>query len=148
MTVPSPSAPAPGAAPRRAGAPGRRAVKITAAVALAGIVLAALGIFLATRPVHTPTQDCGTAGGFLLRGGVNEFVDPADPPEGTTAAEARDNNATPCQERAANQVRPAGALVVGGTAVALVSLFVEFALRLRLRRRARRPSRGRAEPTA
>lgn len=123
---------------RRAGGSARRAVTVTAAVALAGVLLATLGIVLAARPVHTPTQDCGSAAAFLMRGDVDELVDPDDPPAGITAAEARNNNDTPCQERAANQARPGGFLVAGGTALAVASLLAEVVVRLRHRRRGAR----------
>ncbi|QXC59868.1 hypothetical protein KSP35_15985 [Aquihabitans sp. G128] len=136
--------PAPEAHP--AAPAGQRAVTATAVVATIGIVVALLGLFAGTRPLHTPTQDCGTAASFLLDGRVNELVDPSSPPKGTTKAEAEDNNATPCQERAANRARPAGAVVVAGTGAALVALFTELVLRWRLRRRANR--RWLAEATA
>lgn len=140
MTAPAPDASAP--SPRRAAGTGQRLVTATAVVALVGVLVALLGIVLATRPLRTPTQDCGTAASFLLRGGVDELVNPDDPTPGTTAAEARDNNARPCQERAAARARPAGALVVGGVAVALVSLSIESAVRFGRSRRRRRAQPG------
>ena len=106
-----------------------RVVRVTSVVAFIGIVLAVMGLALAARPLQTETQNCGTAGSFLLDGRVNEFVDPAQPPTGITSAEAKANNAQPCQERAANRAWPAGILVVGGTLVALLSLTSEFTVR-------------------
>lgn len=100
-------------------------MRLTPVFALMGVLLALGGIALAARPLHTETQDCGSAGSFLLDGGVNEFVDPANPPTGVTSAEAKANNIQPCQERAANRGWPAGILVVGGTLAALIALIVE-----------------------
>ncbi|CAN5519080.1 hypothetical protein BH10ACT1_BH10ACT1_06620 [soil metagenome] len=113
-------------------------MKITAVVATLGIVIALVGIGLASRPLSTPSQDCGTAVSFLLGGRLNEFVDPGNPPKGVTRAEAEDNNADPCQERAANQARPAGVLVLLGALVALAALLTEFSARYRLHRKAGR----------
>ncbi len=124
---PVPSSPA---GPRRS-----RAVRATAVIALLGVLVALAGAALAALPLRTPTQDCGTALTFLLDGRMNQFVDPASPPAGTTRAEAEANNAEPCQERAANRARPAGALLVGGTLVALVALAVEVVVRLSAHRR-------------
>lgn len=117
--------------------PGSRAVRVTAIVALVGVLVALLGLFLGTRPLTTPTQDCGTPATFLLRGKQNVFVDPGNPPQGTTKAEAKANNDTPCQERAFNRALPAGILLVGGTLVALIALIVEWAVRFHYHRAAR-----------
>ena len=117
--------------------PGSRAVRVTAIVALVGILVALVGLFLGTRPLATSTQDCGTPATFLLRGKQNVFVDPGNPPKGTNKAEAEANNDTPCQERAFNRALPAGILVVGGTLVALISLLAEFAVRFHHHRAAR-----------
>ncbi len=106
-----------------------RVVHVTSLVAFLGILLAVAGLALAARPLHTETQDCGTAGSFLLDGRVNEFVDPAQPSAGITSAEAKANNAEPCQDRAANRAWPAGILVVAGTLVALLSLTGELTVR-------------------
>ena len=106
-----------------------RVVRVTSLVAFLGILLAVAGLVLAAQPLHTETQNCGTAGSFLLDGRVNEFVDPTQPPAGITSAEAKANNAEPCQERAANRAWPAGILVVAGTLVALLSLTGEFMVR-------------------
>lgn len=119
-------------------APGARLVRATAALSLVGVLVALLGIGLALRPLSTPTQDCGTAASFLLQGRANEFVDPSNPPEGITAAQAEANNAEPCQERAGNRALPAGALVVGGTVLGLVAVLVESVTRFRLHRAANR----------
>ncbi len=89
--------------------------RISALVATIGVVIALVGIALMLRPVSTPVQDCGTALGFLLDGGVNEFADPTDPPEGLTAAEVSDNNTRPCRERVADTARPGLALFLAGT---------------------------------
>ena len=118
--------------------PGAPLVRATAVVGFVGVLVALAGVALGLRPLSTPTQDCGTAASFLLRGRVNVYVDPANPPEGTTRAEAEANNAEPCQERAANRAKPAGALVVGGTLVGIVALLVEWVVRLRLHRAANR----------
>lgn len=114
--------------------PGATAVRVTAAVALVGVLVAVAGLASAARPLRSPTQDCGTALTYLTQGRVDEFVDPADPPTGATRAEAEANNAHPCQERAADRALPAGIAVVGGTAVALGAAVVEGVLRFRLAR--------------
>ncbi|MEZ5177453.1 MAG: hypothetical protein R2746_03995 [Acidimicrobiales bacterium] len=137
----SPSLPATVMAPpplRGSWPPGARLVRATAIVGFVAVLVALVGLALGLRPLSTPTQDCGTAASFLLRGKVNVFVDPSNPPEGITRAEAEANNAEPCQERAANRAKPAGALVVGGTFVGLVALLVEWVARFRLHRAANR----------
>ncbi|HEX2575068.1 MAG TPA: hypothetical protein VHK88_01880 [Aquihabitans sp.] len=130
MTAPAPPSPpvaAPPAAP-----PGSRTVRLTAAVALVGVLVAVVALGLALRPLETPTQDCGTALTYLLDGRIDELVDPEDPPAGVTRAEAQANNREPCQERAAARALPAGAALVGGTLVAVVAVGIEFVVRLRL----------------
>lgn len=124
----------------RPGPPG--ALRLTAAIATIGVVAALVGVFLVARPLRTPTQDCGTALTFLLRGRLNEYVDPANPPRGVTAAEAEANNADPCQERAGDRGIPALALVAGGTALGIGAVVAEFSMRIRLRRRAHRAALG------
>ena len=126
-TAPSPVAPV---VPVR----GRRAVRITAVVAFVGVLVALVGMVLLTRPLRTPTQDCGTPISFLTGGRQNVFVDPKSPPKGVTTAEAQANNDEPCQERAFNRALPAGMLVIGGTFTALVAMVVEAALRFRYSR--------------
>ena len=116
-------------------------MRLTAVFALMGVLLAFVGIALAARPLHTETQDCGSAGSFLLDGRVNEFVDPANPPTGVTSAEAKANNVQPCQQRAANRGWPAGILVVGGTFAALTALIAEVIVRATFGRR-RTPRRN------
>lgn len=125
---------------------GSRAVRVTAAVAVIGVVVALVGLALSARPLRTPTQDCGTALTFLVQGRVDELVDSADLPAGVTKAEAEANNTEPCQERAANRALPAGVAVVGGTLVALVMLIVEWAVRLTISRAARRTGLDHGEP--
>lgn len=121
-------------------APPRRPTPVTtmAWVALAGLVVALIGIGVLLLPLQTPTQDCGTAAGFLLNGRVNELVNPDDPPAGITKADALDNNTKPCQERAANRALPAGVAVVGGTLIALIAVAVEAIVRWRWRAATRR----------
>ncbi len=118
--------------------PGAKLVRATAIMGFLGVLVALAGLAVGLRPLSTPTQDCGTAASFLLRGKVNVYVDPSDPPKGTTRAEAEANNAEPCQERAANRAKPAGALVVGGTLVGVIALLVEWVVRFRLHRAANR----------
>jgi hypothetical protein len=103
---------------------------VTLVVAMVGVVVAGAGLVWGTRPLATPTQDCGTSFSFLLDGRLNEYVDPDNPPSGTTASEAKANNNDPCQERAANQARPAAWLVMGGTLVALVAALIEGGVRV------------------
>ncbi|MEO6989623.1 MAG: hypothetical protein ABI239_13365 [Aquihabitans sp.] len=121
-------------------APTRRPTTVTATawVALAGLVVAFIGLGVLLRPLHTPTQDCGTAAGFLLDGRVNEFVNPDAPPAGITKAEALANNAKPCQERAGNRALPAGIAVVVGTLIGLIAVAVEAIVRWRWRAATRR----------
>lgn len=123
---------------------------MTAWVALAGLVVAFIGMAVLLRPLRTPIQDCGTAIGFLLDGRVDEVANPDDPPEGTTEADVADNNAERCQERAANRARPAGVAVVGGTLIALIAVLVEIIVRWRWRvaARRRRQQAGAAPPDA
>lgn len=102
---------------------------ITVLVATLGVLVAVAGLFMGTRPLSTPTQDCGTSFSFLLDGRVNRYVDPSSPPEGITAGEAESNNDEPCQERAADRARPAGALVVGGTIAAAAAAIVDLSVR-------------------
>ena len=116
--------------------PGARTVRTTALVAFVAIVIALLGMVALTRPLKTPTQDCGTPISFLTRGKQNVFVDPSSPPKGITKAEAEANNDQPCQERAFNRALPAGIVVVAGTFVALIALVVEFVVRYRYGRAA------------
>lgn len=113
-----------------------RTVRVTAVVAFVGVLLALLGLGLSARPLATPTQDCGTAFTFLVTGQLDQFVDPANPPEGVTEAEAEANNAEPCQERAAARAVPAGALVIGGTLLGLAALLAESTVRFVAARRA------------
>lgn len=139
MPVDTPTEPSEPAAPARAtpvARPHRPVMRATAVVAVLGAVAALVALALLARPLETPTQDCGTAVGFLLDGRVNEFADPADPPAGASRADAEANNAQPCQSRAADRAKPAGALLVAGTAVGVTAALVEATVRLR-RRRAR-----------
>ncbi len=128
-TFPSPTTPP----PRRP-----TTVTVTAWVALVGLVVAFVGIGIMLLPLRTPTQDCGTAAGFLLDGRVDELINPDDPPAGITKAEALDNNANRCQERAANRARPAGVAVVAGTLLGLVAVLTEVGVRWRWRAATRR----------
>ena len=112
----------------------RRTARTTGVIACVGMVLSLLGVAALIRPLSTPVQDCGTASSFLLRGGANQYVDPADPPKGVTKIEAEANNELPCQERAANRARPAGLLILAGALVTIIALFTEWILRLRWHR--------------
>lgn len=113
------------------------ALRITAIVGFLGLLLVLGGLFLLSRPVRTPVQDCGAAGAFLLDGRMNRFVDPADPPAGVSETDAIDNNTHPCQERAANRARPAAVILVIGTSITVVAGLTEVGLRWRLRNRRR-----------
>ncbi len=117
-------------------------VRVTAIVALVGVLVALLGIGLLLRPVTTPIQDCGTSLAFLLEGRVDETVNPDDPPPGVTRAEAEAGNARRCRERVADRAVPAGALAVGGTLVGAAAVVTELVVRLRRRRRVSRPLVG------
>lgn len=146
MTDLPPPAPSPAAGPSMvpvhtgstaARPPGSTTVRITAVLALLGVLVAVGALVVATRPLSTPTQDCGTAATFLIEGRVNQFVDPTNPPAGIMPDEARANNEEPCQERAGNRALPTGIVLVSGALVALLALIVEFFVRLRLTRRGR-----------
>ncbi len=102
---------------------------ITVLVATVGVLVAIAGVVWGTRPLSTPTQDCGTSFSFLLAGRVDVYVDPANPPAGVSASEAEANNQEPCQERSADRARPAGALVVGGTLVGAAAAAVDLGTR-------------------
>ena len=127
----------PSAADTVQGPPGRRAVKITAIIALIGVVVSILALVYASLPLRTPTQDCGTAASFLIDGRVNEFPDPNDLPTGVTIDDVDGNARNPCQERAGNRALPAGIVFLLGLVIALGAAAVEFFVRLRLARRAR-----------
>jgi hypothetical protein len=127
---PTPDAPpSPVAAPRRHGL-----ARITAAAALAGVIVALLGLAVVALPLRTPVQDCGTAASFLLAGRLNTLVDEADPPKGTSRAEARDNNDDPCQERAADRALPAAVAVALGILLGVAAGLTEATARLHWRR--------------
>lgn len=115
-----------------------RTVRITAIVALTGVVAAVLALGYTALPLRTPTQDCGTALTFLLDGGVDEFADPNAPDDGSTTEEAVANNTRPCQERAAGRARRAGVPFVGGIVAAVAALVMEQVVRYRFRARTRR----------
>ena len=121
-------------------------LRVAPLLALTGVLVALVGIGLVLRPLSTPTQDCGTALTFLLDGEPNQWVSVDQPPEGVSPDQARDNNEHPCQERAANQARPAGALVFLGTFVGLVAAISEIAVRNVDRRRLRRSRGEQASP--
>lgn len=123
-------------------------VTVTAWVALAGLVVAFIGIAVLLRPLSTPIQDCGTAAGFLLDGRADQVANPNDPPAGTTKADVLDNNAKRCQERAANRARPAGVAVVGGTLIGLVAVLVEAGVRWRWRTKVRSAQLSGSAPPA
>ena len=124
--------PAPVSPPARAG---NRLLSVTVVVATLGVVVALIGVGWLLRPLSSPTQDCGTAWSFLATGQTNIFVDPTNPPKGITGAEATANNANPCQARAGERAKPAGALVVGGTLLALAAAVVDGIVRFRRHRR-------------
>jgi hypothetical protein len=111
-------------------------------VATIGAVVALVGIVVMLRPVSTPVQDCGTALGFLLDGGVNEFADPANPPAGLTAAQVTANNTRPCRERVADTARPGLALFLAGTLTATAAAITEVSVRGWRWHRRRTPSVG------
>lgn len=110
-------------------------LRVAPMVAIVGILVAVIGVGLVLRPLSTPTQDCGTALTFLLDGEPNQWVDVNDPPDGVTPEQAQANNDHPCQERAANQARPAAVLVAGGTLAALLAAIAEITARNIERRR-------------
>lgn len=134
MTAPTtePAMP-PDEPPARPGSTGL--TRATAIIATIGVVVALLGIGLLLRPVETPTQDCGTALGFLLDGRVNELVSETDPPKGITPAEAKANNASPCRDRVADAAKPAAVLFGAGLVAALGATIVELVVRFAAWRR-------------
>lgn len=143
MVAPAPTSEPPAhngadSTPRRTGL-----VKVAPVVAVVGLVVALIGVGLVLRPLSTPTQDCGTALTFLLDGEPNQFVNPNNPPEGVTPEQAQANNEHPCQERAANQARPAALMVTVGTLAALIAAITESTARYAGRRRQIRMIRGR-----
>lgn len=117
--------------------PGSRLLTGTAVVATLGVLVALVGVVWLLRPLSSPTQDCGTAWSFLATGRSNIYVDPSNPPKGIAGPEAKANNANPCQARAGERAKPAGALVVGGTFVALIAAVVDGVVRFRRHRRHR-----------
>lgn len=125
----------PGHGPRPTGA-----LLATAVVATVGVVVALVGLALLARPVSTPVQDCGTAMAFLLDGRTNVVADPANPPAGISAAQARSNNERPCRARVADTARPGAIALAAGTVTAIGALGVEASIRGldRYRRRRRR----------
>lgn len=149
MTAPAPASASSASDPDpRHGAPPRTGlVRVAPVVALVGVLVALVGVALVSRPLSTPTQDCGTALTFLLDGEPNQWVSVDDPPEGVTSDQARDNNDHPCQERAANQARPAAALVFVGTFVGVTAAASEVVVRI-LDRRATRSRHREDSPPA
>ena len=132
--APVPAPPAAGEQPAPSGL-----LRVTAIVALVGVVVGLIGFALLLRPVSTPVQDCGTSLVFLLTGRANTYADPADPPAGVTKAEAKANNARPCRTRVADQSLPPALVMVGGVALATGAAVVEMTSRgLAWRRRRRR----------
>ena len=119
--TPSPADPAP--------APPRGLLRVTPIVATVGVVVALVGLLLLLRPVTTPTQDCGTALGFLLDGRVNEIASVEDPPEGITPAEAKANKERPCRVRVVDQATPALIAFGAGLLVAVVAALTEIVAR-------------------
>lgn len=123
--------------------------RLTAVVAVVGLVIALAGLWIATRPVSTPTQDCGVAAAFILDGRVDVLVGPAHPPAGVSAAQARSNNDRTCQQRAASKAGRGALLVVVGTATGLVAAVTETTMRSYWRHRRRSlttPFDGLSEP--
>lgn len=134
-TEPAPP-PVPAAAPARPAATG--ILQATAIIATIGVLVALLGIAIMLLPVRTPTQDCGTALGFLLDGRVDQLVSEDNPPDGITPAEAKANNAAPCRERVADRTKPAAVLLGAGVVAALGAALAETTIRLVRRNKRRR----------
>lgn len=148
-TPPPAAAAAPAVAPATAEAPRPTGIlRATAIIATIGVVVALLGLGLMFLPVQTPTQDCGTAIGFLLDGRVNELVSPTDPPKGTTPAEAKANNANPCRSRVADRTKPAAVLFGAGLVAAVGAAGTEIGIRTTWWLRRRRAHRARAASAA
>lgn len=103
--------------------------RITPVVATVAVVVAVIGLVLMLRPVSTPTQDCGTAMGFILDGRSDVLVDRADPPTGVTAAEAEANNEAPCRTRVTDALKPGSVLFAVGFVVAIGATFAEAGAR-------------------
>lgn len=142
---PAPDAPPASDAPAHPAPRGLLAA--TPVIATVGVVVALLGLAWLLRPVHTPTQDCGTSLGFLFEGRVNVFVSETDPPAGITPAEAKANNAQPCRERVADQVKPAAVLFGAGMVAATAAALTELVIRTRGRLQRRRVRQA-AEPAS
>lgn len=121
-------------------------VRATAAIATVGVVVALVGLALLLRPVSTPTQDCGTALGFLLDGRVNEMVSVTDPPDGITQAAAAANQARPCRTRVVDQAAPALVLFGAGLVAAVGAALVEITVRSIGWYRRRAEGRAAADP--
>ena len=132
-----------------AGRPGpTRFQRTTAIIATVAVAVAALGMLALLRPISTPAVDCGTSLAVLLDGRPNQYVDPNDPPEGVTEAEAKANNEEPCRDRVADAARPAVLAVAVGTVVALVALIAEVVNRAFAWRRRRAAATSAPPPSA
>lgn len=140
-----PAPPPPAAAPAPPARPAPHGLlRVTAVVAIIGVVVSLIGLAMMLRPVTTPVQDCGTALGFILDGRTDVYADLDDLPPGVTEAEAKANDRNPCRERVADQLRPAAVVFSSGLLVALGASAVELVARFIGWMRRRRAARARA----
>ena len=142
MSVVDPIAPPSG--PNSTGSPGPgrssrpprpRLLDLTAVVAALGVVIALAGVGVLALPVRTPLQDCGSSFTFLYDGRTNTLGDPDHPPKGITKAQVLATNAKPCRPRVADRAITAAELILGGLALAIVTVLVEVVIRQVVRRR-------------
>ncbi|HEY4375831.1 MAG TPA: hypothetical protein VGM93_01685 [Acidimicrobiales bacterium] len=105
-------------------------------LALVGVLAIAAGGVLLAVPVRNPKiQECGAPVAFLLRGRVDIYADPTNPPAGLTKAQANAANQDRCGHRVAGRAVPGGLLIVSGLAVGLAAGGAEWAARGARRRR-------------
>ena len=112
-----------------------RVISVTPVFAAIALVLIVAGAIVLAIPVENPkVQDCGAPAVFVLTGRPDVFVDPANPPKGLTAAQARSANANRCQERVAARAVPGAILLAIGLVIGLVAAIVEWLARIARRR--------------
>jgi len=144
--VPVIDAPAPPSRPAKAAGSRSRhrrdILAVVAPLATLGVLTALVGVVILALPVRSPLQDCGTAFGFLMDGRTDVYGDPANPPQGATAADVEAANARPCRPRVADRGRPAAVAILGGLIVATTAAATEVGVRWRRSRHRQRSRPG------
>ena len=112
-----------------------RVISVTPVFAAIALALILIGAVVLSIPVENPkVQDCGAPVVFVLSGRPDVLVDPDNPPDGLTKAEAEAANDQRCQARVAERAVPGGILVAAGLLIGLVAAVVEWLARIARRR--------------